>query len=206
MLKQVEEEEKNQLLEEESKQQQDKEIAQEIEELIVIQYMEVDFQQYNQDVGLMLYMEQIISQSPPPLAKGKALDDEEEIAPLDEGLVMDIFSVTFDELQKKILQERNKKFPGDLTHHDFIKEKVIIMDTKKNHEVIVATNIAFVGASKPNIEYLMVENRQMENNLEVTRKQIEQLQEEVQNKTPTQVYLCWMLLIYVNQASISLST
>ena len=38
-------------------------------------------------------------------------------------------------------------------------------NTRRNPESIVVANLAFVGATKSNIEYLMDKNRQMEKNL-----------------------------------------
>lgn len=55
------------------------------------------------------------------------------------------------------MQARKKHFLDDLTHPAFIKDKVTVMDTKKNCEVITATNLAFTRDSKSNTKYLMVE-------------------------------------------------
>lgn len=83
--------------------------------------MEVEPEQKIQDGDLMPCMQYITTQTPPPPPKGKALDEEGEIVPLDEGLLMDIYSLTLDELQKKIIQERKKHFLDELTHPTFIK-------------------------------------------------------------------------------------
>jgi len=48
-------------------------------------------------------MQQITTQYPPPFTEWQALGEEEEISPLNEGLVMDIYILNFDELQKKII-------------------------------------------------------------------------------------------------------
>lgn len=132
---------------------------------------------------------QITTQSPLPHIEGQALDDEEEIGPLHEDTIMDIGSLTYAELQKKIFQARKNHFPNDLTHPIFIKKKVIKMGTKNNPKAIFGTKFTFVGDSKSNTKYLIVQNRKMEKNLEASRKQIEQLEAEVQKVTPTQVYL-----------------
>lgn len=98
---------------------------------------------------------------------------------------MDTYNLTYDELQKKIVQARKKKFPDDLTSLAFIRERVIIMDTRRKPEAIAAANLAFACATKSNIEYIVVENRLMEQNLQAARQQFEQLQVEVQKETPT---------------------
>jgi len=46
--------------------------------------------------------QQITTQSPPPTTE-QAPSEDEEIAPLAEGQVMDIYNLNYDELQKKII-------------------------------------------------------------------------------------------------------
>jgi len=104
--------------------------------------MEVKLEQQNQDVDLMPFMQQIMTQFPPP-TEVQALGEEEEISPLDEGPIMDIYSLTFDKLEMNIVQEINKHFVDYLTHSNFIKEKVNTMDTIKNPKSIAATKLAF---------------------------------------------------------------
>ena len=58
---------------------QEKELAQEIEELIVIQDMEVEPEFLNQDFYLMSSTRQIPIQSPPPTTVEQAPSEEEEI-------------------------------------------------------------------------------------------------------------------------------
>lgn len=85
--------------------------------------------QTNQDVDLMPCTQYITSQSPPPHTEGKYPIYEEEISPLDEGMVMEIFSLTYDEIQKKTIKATKKHFSDNLTHPSFIKENLIVMDT-----------------------------------------------------------------------------
>jgi len=61
---------------------------------------------------------------------------------------------------------------------------MIMMDTKKNPEIISTSNLAFIVASKSNIKYLKVENRKMEKNLEVARQHIQYLHLKVQKVAP----------------------
>lgn len=63
---------------------------------------------------------------------------------------MDIYILTYDELQKKIVEARKKHFSDDLTHPTFIKEKVIVMDTRENLEAISAMNFSFILTCKSN--------------------------------------------------------
>ena len=52
---------------------------------------------------------------------------------LDNDPVMDISSLTFNEIQNKIIQEKKKYFPDYLAHPNLIHtERVIVTDTKRN--------------------------------------------------------------------------
>lgn len=53
----------------------------------------------------------------------------------------------------------------DLISPTFIRERVIVTDTKRNLEAIGATNLAFTGATKSNTNYLMGDKRKMAMNL-----------------------------------------
>lgn len=61
---------------------------------------------------------------------------------------MDICNLNLDELQNKIMKEKRNNFLGDLTNPIFIKEKMIVIETRKNLEVISKTNLAFARDSK----------------------------------------------------------
>lgn len=168
---------------------QEKEHAQENEELIVIQDMEVGPKLLSQDVDLMLSTQQIIIQSISPLTGEQAPREEDEIVPIEDCSIMDMYNLTYDELQNKIVKVRNKHFPDGLTSLAFIRERVILTNTKRNLESIVAAKLAFTDATKSNMQYLMAKNKQMEKNLHDARKPTEQLQAEFQKAPPTQVYL-----------------
>ena len=77
--------------------------------------MEVQPEQKNQDVDLMAITQEIIIQSPTTPATEKYLSGEQENVPLGGCLIMDMQNLSFDELQKKILQARKKHFFNDLT-------------------------------------------------------------------------------------------
>lgn len=134
----------------------------------MIQNMEVEPQPLNQDVDLMLNTHQVTIQSPPPLIAEEAPSGEDELVPL-EGLVMDTYNLTYDELQKIIVQARKKHFLDDLTSSTFIRERVIVTNTRRNMNVIVAANLAFIGIIKSNMEYLMTEKKQLEKDLQAIR-------------------------------------
>lgn len=88
----------------------EKELAQEIEAMILIQVMEVEPEFLNQDVDPIPSTQQVTLQSSPPLTTEKAPSEGEEDFPLDDGVVMDMYNITYDELQKKIVQVRKKYF------------------------------------------------------------------------------------------------
>lgn len=93
-------------------------------------------------------MQHITIQSPPPLRTEKALSEQEEIVHLGDSLVMDTYILNYDEFQKNIVQARKKHFLDDLTSPTYIRERVIVMDTRRNPKGIVATNLAFTSDTK----------------------------------------------------------
>jgi len=68
---------------------------------------------------------------------------------------MDTYNLTYNELQKNIIQVRKKHFPNYLASLAFIRERVIMMDTGKNPGAIFIANLAFTGAIMSNMDYLM---------------------------------------------------
>jgi len=76
---------------------------------------------------------------------------------------------------KRRLYEKGGKISHKTTHLVFIKEKVMMMDIRKNPKVIATIKLTFTGASKSNRDYLMREKRKMEKNSYATRKKIKNL-------------------------------
>lgn len=144
---------------------------------------------HNQDFELMPSTQQVIIQSPTPPVADSAPGEEGEFVSLDENLVMDTYNLSYDELQKKIVQACKKNFPDDLASPAFIRESVIVTNTRKNPNAIVITNLAFIGAEKSNIEYLMAKNKKLAKKLQATRQEVEHLYAVAQNASFTQVHL-----------------
>lgn len=61
---------------------------------------------------------------------------------------MDTYNWTYDGFKKKIVQVRKKHFFNDLASPTFIGERVIVTESRRNTGAIVATNLAFIGATK----------------------------------------------------------
>jgi hypothetical protein len=62
-----------------------------------------------------------------------------------------MLSLTFDELQRKIVQAGKKHFHDGLTHNGFVNTKrVFVTDTRKNPKTTTTTQLSFVGAPKSN--------------------------------------------------------
>ena len=78
---------------------------------------------------------------------------------------MDMYNLTYDELQKNIVQVRKKHFLDDLTSPALIRERGMWQTPEKNISVIAIANLAFVGGLNSNKKYLMVENKKFANNL-----------------------------------------
>lgn len=77
---------------------QDKEISQQIEELIEADDMEVELESQNEDVDLIPSATQVTFQSPPPLATELTLTEEGEIVPFDDDPVMGLYNLSYDEI------------------------------------------------------------------------------------------------------------
>ena len=74
--------------------------------------------------------------------------EQEEVVLLDDDLVMDVYNLSFYELQKKILQVWRNKFLNDHTSLTFIRERLIVVETKKNPNSIDEAKLAFVENEK----------------------------------------------------------
>lgn len=77
----------------------------------------------------------------------------------------------------------------DLASPTFIRERVIVADTRKNLNAIVTANLAFASAENSGTDYLMAKNKELAKKLQVVRQEVEQLQEAAQNTAFTQVYV-----------------
>lgn len=168
---------------------QDRELAQQIEDLIEVADMELELEPRNEDVDLMLSAPQVIIQSPPPLAAEPASSEEGAIIPLDDDMVMDLYNLSYNEFQNKIVQARRKNFFYNHTSLTFIKERVIVADIRKNLNAIFKPNLAFAGAAISNTLYLMVENKQLAQYLHAAMQEVEQLRAIAMDISSTQVYL-----------------
>lgn len=114
---------------------------------------------------------------------------------------MDTYNLLYDELQKKIIQTQKKHFLDDLAFLAFMRERVIVADTRRDPEAIASTNLAFAGAVKSNTQCLMAENKQLAKNLQVARKEVEQLRATTQNTASAQVHLEEMKVATLHEVS-----
>lgn len=93
---------------------------------------------------------QVIIQSPPPPVTELAPSEEGDIVPLDNDLVMEVYNMSYNELQKRIIQARKEHFLNGHTSLPFIRERVIVVDMRRNPNAIVEANLSFVGVMRPN--------------------------------------------------------
>lgn len=94
----------------------DKELSQQIEELIEIDDMEVEVGPQNQDVNLMPSTKQVAIQIAPPPTIELAPRKEEEVVPLDDDLVMDTYNFSYGE-HKRINCTSAKEIFFRMTSH-----------------------------------------------------------------------------------------
>lgn len=162
-------------IEEEGEQMQDWELAKQIEQLIEVTDMELEQESQWEDTDLILKASHVISQSPPPPVVEPSPSEQGDTILLDDDPVMDVYHLSFDEYQKRIVQARRKHFPDDHTSSTFIKERVIVSNTRKHPPTIAQASLAYAGATSSNVQYLTIENEQLEMNLQAARKEAEQL-------------------------------
>ena len=120
----------------------------------------------NEDVYLMPSTPHVTIQSPPPPEVNPSPSEEGDHVPLDDDPVMYVHNMSFDEFQKRIVQSWRNHFPDDHAATAFVGERVIVVDTMNNPNVIIEANVAFAGASRSNIHYLMIENEKLAQNLQ----------------------------------------
>lgn len=74
---------------------------------------------------------QVIPRSPPPPIVEPASSEEAGVVPLDEDLVMDVYTMSFDEFERRIIQAHRKHFPDDHASPSFVRERVIVSNIGK---------------------------------------------------------------------------
>jgi len=93
----------------------------------------------------MLRVPHVIPQSPPPLAVEPALSKQGNVVLLDDYFVMDMYNISFDEFQKRIVQAWRNHFLDDQVSPTFIRERVIVSGTRKHPTAIVESSLAYAG-------------------------------------------------------------
>lgn len=122
--------------------------------------MEIEREEVNQEANIVPIKELATRKPSPPLTSGHIPLSEMEMPPLDDEMVMDISSLTFDQVKTKIIQERWKYFPNDLVHLASIHiERVIVSDTRRNAKIVTTTNLAFARVVKVKTNFLMEEKK-----------------------------------------------
>jgi len=76
-------------------------------------------------------------------------------------MVMDVYNFSIDEFQRRIVQAWRNHFLDEHASHAFIRERVIVLDTRKHPNSIIEANSAYERATRSNIQYLMAENEQL---------------------------------------------
>jgi len=118
---------------------------------------------------------EVISQSPPPPVSEPALSEQGEVFLLDDDPFMDVYNLSFDELQKSITQARGKHFLDDHASPTFIKERVIVSDTRRHPTTLSEAILTYTGATSSYVTYLMAENEQLAKILWDSKKEVEKI-------------------------------
>lgn len=135
--------------------------------------MELEQEPHNKDIDLMLKEPKVISHSPPSPFLELVLTKQGDIALVDNDLVMDVYNISFDKLHNGIIQVWRKKFSNDHSLPTFIKERVIVLDTRKCIASLAERRFTYAGETSSNVKYLMTENEKLEKDLQATRKEAE---------------------------------
>ena len=93
------------------------------------------------------------------------LSEKGEVVLLDDDPVVDVYNLSFDELQKKIIQAQRKNFSDDHTSIAFVRKRVIVANTRKHPNAISEANLTFAREMRSNIQYLTIENEKLAQNL-----------------------------------------
>lgn len=74
---------------------------------------------------------------------------------------MDVYNLSYNELQKSIVQVQREHFTDGHASPAFIRERVIVADTSRNPKAIAKDNLAFAGATRSNTQYFTTESKQL---------------------------------------------
>lgn len=91
---------------------------------------------------------------------------------------MDLYNLSFYELGKNIVQAQRKHFLDDHISLEFMKEMVIVSNTRKHLATFPDAILAYTGVTTSNVKFLLAKDEQLENNLQPTRQEVEQLREQ----------------------------
>jgi len=106
-----------------------------------------------------------------PLKRGNLLFGEMGITPPPIDKVIDVCSVTFDLLKKRIMKQRHKYFPNDSKNPiSVVIKKMITSKTRINFRVIMTMNVAFTTSTQDNSKYFINENARLRRELVGTKQ------------------------------------
>lgn len=112
--------------EEEGEQVQVWELDQHIEQIVETTDMELEQEEQDQDTNLMPRKFEVAPQSPPPPESKPVPNEKGEVVLLDDDLVMDMYNLSFDELQQRIIQARENHFLDDHASPTHMEERMIV--------------------------------------------------------------------------------
>ena len=114
--------------------------------------MELGKEPQDQDIDLIRRAPEVTSQSPPPVVLETVSSEKREVVLLDDDSVMDVYNLSFDELQRKIVQAWINHFLDVHGSFSFMEERVIVSDTRKRPTVISQYISAYAGATSSNVQ------------------------------------------------------
>lgn len=88
--------------------------------------MELEEELQREFVDLMSRATQVIPQSPPPQAVDLAPREKRDVVLLNDDLIIDVYNLSCDEFQKRIVKQRRNNFLDDHAKPTFIRERMIV--------------------------------------------------------------------------------
>jgi len=98
---------------------------------------------------------EVTSQSPPPLVSEPVSSEKVEVVLLHDDLIVDVYNLSFDELQKRIVQVRRKHFLNDQASPAFLKERVIVSNIKKHMASLADATLAYGREMSSKVKFLL---------------------------------------------------
>lgn len=98
------------------------------------------------------------------------MSEQEEVVLFDDDPEMDVYNLSFDESQQRIVHARRKKLLDDHTSPAHIEGRVIVPDVRRHPISISEALKAYVESIRLIVKFLIIENQRMTKDLQEVMK------------------------------------